>query len=194
MWSQITLSTNSFGQGLMATPIQMVQAVSALANDGVMMQPHIVREIRYNGHVEKIEPTEVGRPISAETARTVTEMLATSIEIEASDASVDGIRIAGKTGTGEIAVEGLGYVLNTTNASFVGWGPADDPQFIAYVWLQEPQHSIWGSEVSAPLFSEIVTAIAPYMRLPDDRTRKCLYTDVCPTEEPEEDDYSYYWW
>ena len=194
MWTPISLSTNSFGQGLMATPIQMVAAISALANDGVIMQPHIVREIRYNGQVEKILPTEISRPISAETARTVTEMLATSIEIEASDASVDDIRIAGKTGTGEIAVEGLGYVLNTTNASFVGWGPADDPQFIAYVWVQEPSYSIWGSEVSAPLFSEIVEAIAPYMRLPDDRTRKCLYTDVCPTEEPEEDDYSYYWW
>ena len=120
-------------------------------------------------------------------------MLATSIEIEASDAQIHNIRIAGKTGTGEIAVEGLGYVLNTTNASFVGWGPADDPQFIAYVWVQEPKHSIWGSEVSAPLFAEIVENIAPYMRLPDDRTRKCLYTDVCPTEEPEEDDYYYYW-
>ncbi len=195
MWSQISLSTNSFGQGLMATPVQMVSAISALANDGVMMQPHIVREIRYNGHVEKTVPTEIGRPISAETARTVTEMLATSIEIEASDAGVDGIRIAGKTGTGEIAVEGLGYVLNTTNASFVGWGPADDPQFIAYVWLQEPQTSIWGSEVSAPLFSEIVELIAPYMRLPDDRTRACLYTGVCPTEVPEEDNYyNYYYW
>ena len=194
MWSQISLSTNSFGQGLMATPIQMVTAISALANDGVMMQPHIVREIRYNGHVEKTVPTEIGRPITAETARTVTEMLATSIEIEASDAQVDGIRIAGKTGTGEIAVEGLGYVLNTTNASFVGWGPADDPQFIAYVWLQEPQYSIWGSEVSAPLFAEIVDLVAPYMRLPDDRTRACLYTDVCPTEVPEEDNYYYYYW
>ncbi len=192
LWSQISLSTNSFGQGLMATPIQMVSAISALANDGVMMQPHIVREIRYNGHVEKITPTEIGRPISAETARTVTEMLATSIEIEASDAQVDGIRIAGKTGTGEIAVEGLGYVLNTTNASFVGWGPADDPQFIAYVWLQEPSFSIWGSEVSAPLFAEIIDLVAPYMRLPDDRTRACIYTDVCPTKEPEEN-YYYYW-
>ena len=194
MWTPISLSTNSFGQGLMATPIQMVAAISALANDGVIMQPHIVREIRYNGQVEKITPSAIAQPISAETARTVTEMLATSIEIEASDAAVENIRIAGKTGTGEIAVEGLGYVLNTTNASFVGWGPADDPQFIAYVWVQEPQTSIWGSEVSAPLFSEIIEAIAPYMRLPDDRTRKCLYTDVCPTEEPEENDYYYYWW
>ena len=194
MWTPISLSTNSFGQGLMATPIQMTSAISALANDGVIMQPHIVREIRYNGQVEKVTPFEISRPISAETARTVTEMLATSIEIEASDAAVDSIRIAGKTGTGEIAIEGLGYVSDKTNASFVGWGPADDPQFVAYVWVQEPSFSIWGSEVSAPLFSEIVEAIAPYMRLPDDRTRKCLYTDVCPTEEPEEDDYYYYWW
>ena len=121
-------------------------------------------------------------------------MLATSIEIEASDAQVDGIRIAGKTGTGEIAIEGKGYVSNRTNASFVGWGPADDPQFIAYVWLQEPETNMWGSQVSAPLFSEVVELIAPYMRLPDDRTRACLYTDVCPTKEPEEDYYSYYYW
>lgn len=190
LWSQLSLSTNSFGQGLMATPIQMVAAISSLANDGVIMQPHIVREIRYNNQVEKITPTAIGNPISAETARTVTEMLATSIEIEASTAQVENIRIAGKTGTGEIATEN-GYDKSTTNASFVGWGPSDDPQFIVYVWVQEPESSIWGSEVSAPVFAEVVEAIAPYMRLPDDRTRQCLYTDFCPTKEPEEE---YYWW
>ena len=194
MWTPISLSTASFGQGLMVTPIQMVTAVSALANDGVMMKPHIVREIRYNGEVQKIEPEAVGQPISAETARTVTEMLATSIEIEASDAQVDGIRIAGKTGTGEISVEGQGYVLNTTNASFVGWGPADDPQFIVYVWVQQPEVNIWGSEVSAPVFSEVVEKVAPYLRVPDDDTRECLNTGVCPTEEPEDDDYYYYYY
>ena len=194
MWTPISLSTASFGQGLMVTPIQMVTAISALANDGVMMKPHIVREIRYNGEVQKIEPEAVGQPISAETARTVTEMLATSIEIEASDAQVDGIRIAGKTGTGEISVEGEGYVLNTTNASFVGWGPADDPQFIVYVWVQQPEVNIWGSEVSAPVFSEVVEAVAPYLRVPDDNTRECLNTGVCPTEEPEDDDYYYYYY
>ncbi len=194
MWTPISLSTASFGQGLMVTPIQMVTAISALANDGVMMKPHIVREIRYNGEVQKVEPEAVGQPISAETARTVTEMLATSIEIEASDAQVDGIRIAGKTGTGEISVEGQGYVLNTTNASFVGWGPADDPQFIVYVWVQQPEVNIWGSEVSAPVFSEVVEAVAPYLRVPDDDTRECLNTGVCPTEEPEDDDYYYYYY
>ncbi len=203
LWTQISLSTNSFGQGLMATPIQMISAISAIANNGVIMQPHIVREIRYNGQVEKITPSEISRPITAETARTVTDMLATSIEIEVLDDSfeylLDQIRIAGKTGTGEIAIEGLGYVSTTANASFVGWGPADDPQFIAYVWVQEPKKgSIWGSEVSAPLFAEIVQEIYPYLRLPDDKTRQCLYTGVCPTEEPEDDyddyGYGYYYW
>ncbi len=192
-WTPISLSTASFGQGLMTTPIQMVTAASALANDGVMMKPHIVREIRYNGEVQKIEPEAVGQPISAETARTVTEMLATSIEVEASKAQVEDIRIAGKTGTGEIAVEGQGYVLNTTNASFIGWGPADDPQFIVYVWLQQPEVNIWGSEVSAPLFAEVVNAVTPYLRIPSDRERECLNTGVCPTEEPEDDGYYYYY-
>lgn len=198
LWSQINLATNSFGQGLMATPIQMISAISAMANDGVIMQPHIVREIRYNGQVQKIVPTEIGRPVSAETARTITDMLATSVSIEVEDMLteelLEKIKFAGKTGTGEIAIEGLGYVSETANASFVGWGPVDDPQFIAYVWVQEPtKGSIWGSQVSAPLFSDIILDIYPYMRLPDDRTRQCLYTDVCPTKEPEEDDYYYYW-
>lgn len=188
-WTEINLFTNSFGQGLMTTPIQLTKAIGAIANDGAMMQPHIVREIRYDNHVDVIEPEVVGHPISAETAKTVTEMLALSIEIEASDASVDDIRIAGKTGTGEISKEGVGYVLSTTNASFVGWGPVDDPKFIAYVWLQEPKTNIWGSEVSAPVFSELINAVSPYLRLPNDRQRQCLYTDVCPTEEPDD----YYW-
>ncbi|MBQ4512919.1 MAG: penicillin-binding protein 2 [Anaerolineaceae bacterium] len=197
LWTQISLSTNSFGQGLMATPIQMISAISAIANNGVIMQPHIVREIRYNGQVQKIVPTEIGRPVSAETARTVTDMLATSISIEVEDLLteelLEKIKFAGKTGTGEIAIEGLGYVSETANASFVGWGPVDNPQFIAYVWVQEPRKgSIWGSQVSAPLFSDIILDIYPYLRLPDDRTRQCLYTNVCPTEEPE-DDYYYYW-
>ena len=137
LWTQISLSTNSFGQGLMATPIQMISAISAIANNGVIMQPHIVREIRYNGQVQKIVPTEIGRPVSAETARTVTDMLATSISIEVEDLLteelLEKIKFAGKTGTGEIAIEGLGYVSETANASFVGWGPVDNPQFIAYV-------------------------------------------------------------
>ncbi len=189
-WTPISLPTNSFGQGLMTTSIQMVTAAGALANEGVMMKPHIVKAIYYDDHIEVTEPEAIGQPVSAQTAATVTDLLATSLEVEASDALMDGVKIAGKTGTGEIAKEGVGYVLSVTNASFIGWGPADDPQFLTYIWLQEPLHNIWGSEVSAPLFGEVMNAIGPYLRLPNDRQRACIYTDVCPTAEPIN---QYYW-
>lgn len=183
-WTEISRPTNSFGQGIMATPIQMIRAIGAIANDGIMMQPHIVKEIHYDDHTEYVEPQVVGHPIKPETSKIVTEILTRSLEVEASDALVYGMRVAGKTGTGEIAKEGLGYVLSVTNASFVGWFPVDDPEYMMYVWLQEPLTSIWGSEVSAPLFSEVTTKVMPYLHLPNDRQRACLYTDVCPTQEP----------
>ena len=183
-WTEISRPTNAFGQGIMSTPIQMIRAVGAIANDGIMMQPHIVKEIHYDDHTEIIQPEVIGHPISAETSKTVTEILTRSLEVEASDALVYGMRVAGKTGTGEIAKEGLGYVLSVTNASFLGWFPVDDPEYLVYVWLQEPLASIWGSEVSAPLFSDVVTEVMPYLHLPNDRQRACLYTDVCPTREP----------
>ena len=173
----------------MTTPIQMIQAVGAIANDGIMMKPHIVKAIYYNDHTEVIQPEVVGRPISAETAHTVTDMLETSLEVEASDALLDGVKIAGKTGTGEIAKEGYGSVLNVTNASFVGWGPSDDPHFIAYVWLQEPWISIGGSEGSATLFSDVRNEIMPYLHIPYDRQRACLDSKTCPTEVPKNEYY-----
>ncbi len=189
-WTQISLPTNSFGQGIMTTAIQMIAAVGALANDGVIMKPYIVKEIYFDDHTEVTKPEVAGQPITAESAKTVTEMLATSLDIEASDALMEYTRVAGKTGTGEIAKEGEGYVLNVTNASFVGWGPAEDPKFVTYVWLQEPLVNIWGSEVSAPLFSEIMNAVYPYLGLPTDRQLACLYTDECPSADSED----YYYW
>ena len=93
----------------------------------------------------------MGMPIKPETAQTLSEMLAVSLETESSDALVEGYRVAGKTGTAEIPTP-LGYTTNATNASFVGWGPVDDPQFLVYVWLEKPSTSPWGSVVAAPVF------------------------------------------
>lgn len=168
-WTNLSLPNHSFGQGLMTTPIQMVKAIGAIANDGVMMQPHIVKAIEYEDHTEVFDPKAVGQPISAETARLVTEILTNSLEGEAEKAMVPGMHIAGKTGTGEIAIEGLGYVTDKTNASFVGWGPSEDPKFVAYTWLQEPTGNIWGSEVAAPLFADLMNEVMPYLRIPYDR-------------------------
>jgi len=174
-WYTVNLGTNSFGQGLSVTPIQMIQAVSAIANlQGKMMAPHVLKAMVDKGRQYDNPPQVVGSPISAQTAKTETEMLATSLEKEASVALVPGYRVAGKTGTGEIPGPD-GYVSGVTNASFVGWGPVDDPHFLIYVWLEKPTSSIWGSVVAAPIFSEAFSTIAALTHLPPDAARQKLY-------------------
>jgi cell division protein FtsI/penicillin-binding protein 2 len=175
-WFEVDLATNSFGQGIAVTPIQMVMAVSALANDGKMMSPHIVKSMIIDDHQYEINPVVVGTPIRAETAQTITEMLAVSLEEEASIALVEGYRVAGKTGTAEIATE-FGYTSSTTNTSFVGWGPAEDPQFLVYIWLEKPTISIWGSEVAAPVFSDLVEKLVVLMDIPPDSIRLNLASE-----------------
>lgn len=172
-WYPINLGTNSFGQGVAATPLQMITGVAALANDGKMMAPHLVKAYIQDGHQYDLYPRVIRQVIKPETARIMTDMLAHSLESEASNALVDGYRIAGKTGTGEIPGPG-GYTSSLTNASFVGWGPADDPKFIVYVWLEKPTSSPWGSVVAAPVFSEAVEELVVLMKLPPDEVRMQL--------------------
>lgn len=173
-WYDAELGTNSFGQGVSATPLQMVTAVSAIANKGKMMYPHVVRSIISNGHQYDTEPRVFRIPISTETAVTLTDMLAESLEQEASDALVEGYRVAGKTGTGEIPTP-YGYTSDVTNASFVGWGPVDDPRFVVYIWIEKPLTSIWGSEVAAPIFPRVVQKLVVLMNIPPDDVRHELY-------------------
>jgi len=172
-WYVADLGTNSFGQGIAVTPIQMLMAISAVANDGNMMVPHVVKSVVNQGRQFEIAPQIAGTPISAQTARTLTDMLAVSLEKEASDALIEGYRVAGKTGTAEIATD-EGYTSNLTNASFVGWGPVDDPQFLVYIWLQKPTTSPWGSVVAAPVFSEIVNRLVVLMDIPPDGIRQAM--------------------
>jgi cell division protein FtsI/penicillin-binding protein 2 len=175
-WMALDLATNSYGQGIAVTPIQMVAAINAIANDGKMMTPHLVRGVVDKGQQYNVTPQLVSSPISAETARAVTEMLAYSLEEEASIALVEGYRVAGKTGTGDIPTE-LGYTSSLTNTSFVGWGPADDPQFVVYVWIEKPTISIWGSEVAAPVFRDVVEQLVVLMRIPPDHIRMQIARD-----------------
>jgi cell division protein FtsI/penicillin-binding protein 2 len=167
------LGTNAFGQGVSVTPIQFAAAVSALANDGNIIAPHVVRSVINAGYQHDIEQRVVARPILPETAKIITKMLARSLEVESSDALVDGYRVAGKTGTAEIPTP-FGYTTNETNASFVGWGPVDDPQFLVFVWLERPKTSPWGSIVAAPIFATAVEELVVLMDLPPDDVRKQL--------------------
>ena len=169
-WVEIDLATNSFGQGIAVTPIQMVTAISSVANDGMMMTPHVVRSVIDRGQQYSVTPQVISSPISSETAQTLTQMLTVALEEEASDALVEGYSIAGKTGTGEIPTE-FGYTSELTNASFVGWGPSDDPQFLVYVWLEKPTISKWGSVVAAPVFRDVVEKLVVLMRIPPDNIR-----------------------
>jgi cell division protein FtsI/penicillin-binding protein 2 len=153
-WYPVDLATNAFGQGIAVTPMQMLMAVSAVANDGRMVVPHVLNAMVRDGRQYSVPAQYSGSPISPETAHTLSEMLTVSLEQESSSALVPGYRVAGKTGTAQIPGP-YGYEYGETNASFIGWGPVDDPQFMIYVWLERPSTSIWGSETAAPTFARV---------------------------------------
>jgi cell division protein FtsI/penicillin-binding protein 2 len=174
-WFPSELGTNSFGQGIAVTPMQMIAAVSAVANRGLLMRPHIVHQyIRDEGSQKErtiqVEPTIVRRAISEATAQTMVSLLVQVVEQGATKAQVPGYRIAGKTGTAQIPTA-YGYHPTDTIASFVGFAPADDPQFIILVKLDRPRESPWGSQTAAPTFQAIAERLFVYMHIPPDDLR-----------------------
>jgi len=172
-WTDAELGINAFGQSVAATPIQMAVAASAIANQGVMMAPQIVQAVISEGYQHQIDQRVLSTPLKAETANKLSRLLARSLELESSDALITGYRVAGKTGTAEIPSL-AGYVSNLTNASFVGWGPLDDPRFLVYIWLEKPTVSQWGSVVAAPVFREAVEELVVLINLPPDDIRRKL--------------------
>lgn len=170
-WYEVNLGTNAFGQGVAVTPIQLLTAINAVANHGNMMAPRLLHSIIQDGEERPYPPQLIGRPISAEAADTLSNMLEESLALESSLALVPGYSVAGKTGTAEIPTP-KGYTSDVTNTSFVGWGPVDDPRFIVYVWLEKPTSSIWGSEVASPIFKEVVEKLVILMNIPPDSTRQ----------------------
>lgn len=170
-WTEADLGTNSFGQGVSVTPIQLITAIASIANEGRIVQPHVVRQVVGPRGVYWPSPTVLGQPLTPETARTLTNMLNESLHGEASSVHVTGYELAGKTGTAQIAT-GFGYHPHWTIASFVGWGPISDPQFIVLVRLDKPSASPWGSVVAAPVFEEVVERLVVLMEVPPDHIRE----------------------
>ncbi len=173
-WYPIDLGTNSYGQGIAATPLQIMMAATAIANNGRMVTPHILYAMVRDGNQFNVPPQYAGMPISSQTAGIMNELLAQSLENQPSLALVDGYRIAGKTGTASIPTDYGFYDLSQTNASFIGWGPADDPQFMVYVWLERPGVSIWGSETAAPVFATVAEKTVILLDIPPDNIRRQL--------------------
>ncbi|MCC7118500.1 MAG: penicillin-binding protein 2 [Anaerolineales bacterium] len=172
-WYPVDLATNAFGQGVTATPIQIMAAASSIANHGKMVLPHVLNAMVRDGRQYSVPAQFAGTPISEATAVTLSNMLAVSLESEGSLALVPGYRIAGKTGTAQIPVNGF-YDATHTNASFIGWGPVDQPQFMIYVWLERPSASIWGSETAAPVFAEVAQKTILLLDIPPDAVRQRL--------------------
>lgn len=165
-WREIDLATASFGQGIAVTPIQMVQAISAIANKGKLVSPRIVIKVDNKGQVEEIKSKTERQVVSRKAAAQISEMMVTAVEKgEARVFAPKGYRIAGKTGTAQIPVAGH-YDPNKTIASFVGFAPADDPKFVMLVRFTEPSSSPFGSETAAPTFFEISRGIFDYLRIP----------------------------
>ena len=166
-WYPVDLGTNAFGQGVSTTPLQMVMAASALANNGQMIYPHVLYAQVRDGHQSNMSPQVVGTPVKAETAHTITTMLNNALVSESSGALVPGYSIAGKTGTAQIPVPG-GYDQDNINASFIGWGPVKDPRFLVYVWLEKPQTNKAASVVAAPIFKQVIEKLVILMGIPPD--------------------------
>ncbi len=166
-WRSIDVATASFGQGIDVTPIELLEAFSALANGGKRMQPHVVSQIQSDdGEVVTIPPREINQPISAETAQVITEILVDAVNKgEAQFARLHGYRIAGKTGTAQIPISGH-YDPSKTVASFIGFAPADNPKFSMLVIYDEPSSSIYGSETAAPTFFTIAKDLLNYYNIP----------------------------
>ncbi len=174
-WSESNLATNSFGQGVSLTPLQMITAVSAIANDGLMMQPRVVLQIVDGENVVNAQPSAIRRVITAETAEIVTQMMIRAVTEEGGGvplAQIPGYVIAGKTGTAEIPSP-TGYEFGTSIASFIGFFPADDPQVIILIKLDRPA-GYWGSQVAAPIFKRMAERLVLLLGIPTDDVRQAL--------------------
>ncbi len=165
-WSEVDMATNSFGQGINVTPLQIVTAVSAIANGGRLMRPYLVQEIRQGDHSQVTQPVVVRQVITPETAKTVTTMMNAVVDGITSiyAISVPGYRVAGKTGTASISVPG-GYKPDSYIASFAGFVPSDDPVLAMLVKIDEPKDVPWGSAVCAPVFARLASSILSYLKV-----------------------------
>ncbi len=171
-WSNAQLATSAFGQGISATPLQVVTAFASLANQGKLMRPTIVDRILHSdGTVEVTKPYVVDQVITPETAETITAMLVSTINNGyGKTAKIDGYKIAGKTGTSQIAGPGGRYESGTGSVitSFAGYAPIDNPRFVILVKINRPRNMAYGSQTAAPLFRDVAKFLFEYYGIPPD--------------------------
>lgn len=165
---EIYLATASFGQGISVSPMQMLTAFGAIANQGKLMKPYMVHEIRAsNGTIEKTTPTVVREVISAHSATLLTGMLGSVVERgHGKRASAPGYYVAGKTGTAQIPrKDGPGYEPGGTIGTFVGFAPIENPKFVMLTRIDRPKDVQFAESSAAPLFGEIAKFLLQYFEV-----------------------------
>ncbi|VBB05315.1 Hypothetical protein LUCI_0522 [Lucifera butyrica] len=167
------VATMAIGQSIACTPLQLLTAVSAIANDGVLLKPYIVKEIdNADGTVESRTTTQVVRQaVSPEAAHIVKYMMEKEMEEGGGKAgTVKGYLFGGKTGTAQrLNDNGSGYEAGHYISSFVGFGPVENPQVAALVVIDDPQGGLfYGSEIAAPAFRDIMTQVVRLLNIPPD--------------------------
>ncbi|PKN11741.1 MAG: penicillin-binding protein [Deltaproteobacteria bacterium HGW-Deltaproteobacteria-4] len=169
-WYEIDLAAISFGQGLTVTPMQTAAAMAAIANHGLLMQPHVVEKIiSGDGSETIIAPKALRQVVSAETANIVRDMLMTVTEKGGTGtlAVVPGYRTAGKTGTAQKADAATRkYSVDKRVASFVGFIPAESPKLVIHVLLDEPKGQVYGGLIAAPIFSHVAAQTLQLLGIP----------------------------
>jgi cell division protein FtsI/penicillin-binding protein 2 len=169
-WRNINRATMSFGQGISVTPIQIATAYSAIANNGKMVRPRVVKAvISANGDREEVPTFEGAQVIRPEIAKEMRDMLVSVVVHDHKKAGVDGYKVGGKTGTAQVPdpVNG-GYIENAYNHSFIGLGPSDDPKFVLLVKVDQPNIAKTGQfaeGTAVPLFGRIAKFLLHYYQI-----------------------------
>lgn len=165
-WDSSTHASMGYGYGASVTPIQMVSAASALANNGVRVTPHVIKYSAEEAET-KIFRTQV---MSSETAHSITKLLTASINSSKSPIKMDHYNVAAKTGTSRKPKENSAGYTNKLYTSIVGYLPASDPQVLIYVLVDSAAGGeVWGSTIAAPIFKEISSQVARILNLKQDK-------------------------
>lgn len=181
-YNELTLISNAFGQSISVTPLQMVRAVAAVANDGVLMKPYMVEKRCDSETCSQIEPQSVGQVLNPGVAWTIRRMLVNSanhyapVVWAATTGSfadqwlVPGYQVGAKTGTASIPLPEGGYDPNFTIGSVVGFAPAEDARFAIIVKIDRPKDDIWGVSTAVPVYYKVVDQLLRYARVQPDPT------------------------
>lgn len=163
-----TYATMTFGQSISTTPLQMITAFAAIANEGYLVKPHLVSEIvNKDGSKELTDNRPIAEVISKESAIKLTQMMISVVENgHGKQAGVKGYKVAGKTGTAQVPKEGGGYYSNKNIGSFIGFGPADSPRFVVLAKIDSPKGIPWAETSAAPIVGNMLDFLFKYYQIP----------------------------